>query len=100
MKFGLMFFASSEEALSGNKYQLVMESARFADANGFSSVWVPERHFTEFGSLYPNPAVLHAALAVQRHRRVAEAPAAVVRDAPVIADMTRLRERGGRRARR
>ncbi|WP_423383202.1 type I polyketide synthase [Burkholderia sp. LMG 32019] len=63
MKFGLMFFASSEEALSGNKYQLVMESARFADANGFSSVWVPERHFTEFGSLYPNPAVLHAALA-------------------------------------
>lgn len=63
MKFGLMFFASSEEALSGNKYRLVMDSARFADANGFSSVWVPERHFTEFGSLYPNPAVLHAAIA-------------------------------------
>ena len=68
MKFGLMFFASSEEALSGNKYQLVMESARFADANGFSSVWVPERHFTEFGSLYPNPAVLHAALAALTQR--------------------------------
>ncbi|BBA44077.1 MULTISPECIES: bifunctional LLM class flavin-dependent oxidoreductase/SDR family oxidoreductase [Burkholderia] len=68
MKFGLMFFASSEEALSGNKYQLVMESARFADANGFSSVWVPERHFTEFGSLYPNPAVLHAALAAATQR--------------------------------
>ncbi|WP_175732063.1 type I polyketide synthase [Burkholderia ambifaria] len=68
MKFGLMFFASSEEALSGNKYQLVMESARFADANGFSSVWVPERHFTEFGSLYPNPAVLHAALAAATER--------------------------------
>ncbi|MCX4165233.1 MULTISPECIES: type I polyketide synthase [Paraburkholderia] len=68
MKFGLMFFASSEEALSGNKYQLVMESARFADANGFSSVWVPERHFTEFGSLYPNPAVLHAALAASTKR--------------------------------
>ncbi|WP_322064569.1 type I polyketide synthase [Burkholderia ubonensis] len=68
MKFGLMFFASSEEALSGNKYRLVMESARFADANGFSSVWVPERHFTEFGSLYPNPAVLHAALAASTQR--------------------------------
>jgi phthiocerol/phenolphthiocerol synthesis type-I polyketide synthase D len=64
MKFSLMFFASSEEALSGNKYRLVMESARFADLNGFHSVWLPERHFTDFGSLYPNPAVLHAAVAV------------------------------------
>jgi len=71
MKFGLMFFASSEDALAGNKYQLVIESARFADANGFSSVWVPERHFTEFGSLYPNPAVLHAALAAStKHVRL------------------------------
>jgi phthiocerol/phenolphthiocerol synthesis type-I polyketide synthase D len=64
MKFGLMFFASSEAALSGDKYRLVIECARFADANAFSSVWVPERHFTEFGSLYPNPAVLHSALAM------------------------------------
>jgi len=64
MKFSLMFFASSEEALSGNKYRLVMESARFADLNDFHGVWLPERHFTDFGSLYPNPAVLHAALAV------------------------------------
>lgn len=68
MKFGLMFFASSEESLSGSKYRLVLESARFADENGLSSVWVPERHFTEFGSLYPNPAVLHSALAVATNR--------------------------------
>jgi phthiocerol/phenolphthiocerol synthesis type-I polyketide synthase D len=68
MKFGLMFFASSEEALGGDKYRLVLESARFADGNGFSSVWVPERHFTEFGSLYPNPAVLQAALATSTRR--------------------------------
>ena len=64
MQFGLMFFASSEEVLTGdNKYHLVIESAKFADQHGFSSLWVPERHFTKFGSLYPNPAVLHAALA-------------------------------------
>jgi phthiocerol/phenolphthiocerol synthesis type-I polyketide synthase D len=68
MKFSLMFFASSEEALSGNKYQLILDSARFADLHGFSSLWVPERHFTEFGSLYPNPAVLQAALAVATSR--------------------------------
>lgn len=68
MNFGLMFFASSEEALSGSRYRVVLESARFADRHGFSSVWVPERHFTRFGSLYPNPAVLHAALAVATER--------------------------------
>lgn len=63
MHFGLMFFAASEDALSDNKYALVIESAKFGDQYGFSSVWVPERHFTALGSLYPNPAVLHAAVA-------------------------------------
>ncbi|MDF5725917.1 MAG: type I polyketide synthase [Rhizonema sp. PD37] len=63
MKFGLMFFATSEDALVGNKYNLVIESARFADTHGFSSIWTPERHFTKYGSLYPNPAILNAALA-------------------------------------
>ena len=62
MKFGLMFFASSEDALAGEKYSLVIDSARFGDKHGFSSIWTPERHFTQFGSLYPNPAVLNAAL--------------------------------------
>src|SRR6186713_2751648 len=68
MKFSLMFFASSEEALSGDKYRLILQSARFADASGFASLWVPERHFTEFGSLYPNPAVLQAAVAASTQR--------------------------------
>lgn len=71
MQFGLMFFASSEEALIGDKYHLVIDSAKFADQHGFSSVWVPERHFTKFGCLYPNPAVLHAALAREtKHLRL------------------------------
>ncbi|MBW4633666.1 MAG: LLM class flavin-dependent oxidoreductase [Iphinoe sp. HA4291-MV1] len=71
MRFGLMFFASSEEALIGDKYRLVIESARFADQHDFSSLWVPERHFTKFGCLYPNPAVLHAALAREtKHLRL------------------------------
>jgi phthiocerol/phenolphthiocerol synthesis type-I polyketide synthase D len=68
MKLGLMFFAASEDATAADKYRLVVESARFADANGFASVWVPERHFTKFGSLYPNPAVLHAGLAMVTDR--------------------------------
>ncbi len=63
LQFSLMFFAASNDALLESRYELILESARFADARGFTSVWVPERHFTDFGCLYPNPAVLHAALA-------------------------------------
>lgn len=63
MQFGLMFFASGEVPTDHDKYRLVIESAKFADRNGFSSMWLPERHFTSLGCLYPNPAVLHAALA-------------------------------------
>ncbi len=61
--FGLIFFSSSEAPFSGDMYRLVIESTRFADQHGFSSVWIPERHFTKDGWLYPNPAVLQAALA-------------------------------------
>lgn len=63
MNFGLIFFSSSEAPLGEDKYRLVLESARFADRHNFSSIWIPERHFTKDGWLYPNPAVLHAALA-------------------------------------
>lgn len=63
MEFGLIFFSSMGAGFDGDKYRLPIESARFADASGLSSVWIPERHFTKDGWLYPNPAVLHAALA-------------------------------------
>ena len=63
MKLSLMFFASSEDAYAGGKYRLVLECARFADRHGFHALWIPERHFTRMGCLFPNPAVLHAALA-------------------------------------
>lgn len=61
--FGLIFFSSSEAPFNGDKYRLVIESTRYADQHGFASVWIPERHFTKDGWLYPNPAVLQAALA-------------------------------------
>ncbi len=40
-----------------------MDAARFADGAGFASIWLPERHFNKFGGLFPNPAVLGAAIA-------------------------------------
>ena len=62
MDFSLFYFAS-DEGSEDDKYRLLMEGARFADANGFSAVWTPERHFHAFGGLYPNPAVTGAAVA-------------------------------------
>src|SRR5262249_39073291 len=50
------------------KYQFVIDVARYADESGFAAIWLPERHFTAMGSLYPNPAVLHAALARETQR--------------------------------
>ncbi|MDP4023750.1 LLM class flavin-dependent oxidoreductase [Methylobacterium sp. NEAU 140] len=49
-------------------YRLLLESARFADANGFAAVWTPERHFNDFGGAYPNPAVTGAAVAAVTSR--------------------------------
>lgn len=63
MQFSLMFFDSRDDISIDDQYRLVIESAKFGDRHGFTRVWIPERHFTEFGSLYPNPAILHAALA-------------------------------------
>lgn len=63
MDFSLLFFGGDEGQNAREKYEFVIAAAQFADAHGFAAVWLPERHFTRMGSLYPNPAVLHAALA-------------------------------------
>ncbi len=62
MGFSLFFFAS-DQGTDRDKYRLVIESARYADNHGFTGIWTPERHFHPFGGLFPNPAVLGAALA-------------------------------------
>ena len=67
LSFGIMFFNGTERP-GADSYRLLFESSRFADAHGFGSVWLPERHFTAFGGLYPNPATLHAALARETSR--------------------------------
>ncbi|WP_306359954.1 MupA/Atu3671 family FMN-dependent luciferase-like monooxygenase [Nocardia sp. CC227C] len=68
MDFSLLFFASDAQRAAGERYRLLLESARFADAHDFKGIWIPERHFHSFGGLYPNPAVLGAALASATER--------------------------------
>jgi natural product biosynthesis luciferase-like monooxygenase protein len=62
--FSIFFFSADGNAEESQRYCLLLESARFADANGFAAIWTPERHFQAFGGLYPNPSVLSAALAM------------------------------------
>ena len=68
LRFSFMFFAATRKEHDSDKYRLVLEAGRFADRNDFEAVWVPERHFSNMGSLYPNAAVLHSALARETRR--------------------------------
>ncbi|HEX6292024.1 MAG TPA: LLM class flavin-dependent oxidoreductase [Herpetosiphonaceae bacterium] len=63
MRFTLFFFSDQGSQATRGKYRLLLESAKFADEHGFAAIWTPERHFQDFGGLYPNPSVLGAALA-------------------------------------
>jgi natural product biosynthesis luciferase-like monooxygenase protein len=62
LEFGL-FYWGNDAGVGRDKYRLLLEGAKFADANGFDSIWTPERHFHAFGGPYPNPAVTGAAVA-------------------------------------
>jgi natural product biosynthesis luciferase-like monooxygenase protein len=63
LDFSLFYFSADEKEGGQDKYRLLLEGAKYADKNGFSAVWTPERHFHAFGGLYPNPAVAGAAVA-------------------------------------
>ncbi|MFT4702836.1 MAG: natural product biosynthesis luciferase-like monooxygenase protein [Bradymonadia bacterium] len=63
IEMGLFYFSSDASEHERDKYRLLIEGAKFGDANGFNAVWTPERHFHAFGGLYPNPAVTGAAVA-------------------------------------
>ena len=67
IEFSVIFFSDANQALA-NKYQLVFDLSAFADGNGFTAVWLPERHFHPFGGIYPNPSILASALAGRTER--------------------------------
>ncbi|MGW1292506.1 MupA/Atu3671 family FMN-dependent luciferase-like monooxygenase [Streptomyces sp. NPDC002533] len=77
--FGVYFFGdypetetdeSAEAGRTGTPeaYDALFETVRFADEHGFSSVWLPERHFDSFGGLFPNPSVLASVVARETER--------------------------------
>lgn len=78
MDLSLFYFADYVSGADGGargavsrasgQYRLLLDGARFADKHGFTAVWTPERHFHEFGGLYPNPSVTGAAVAAVTER--------------------------------
>lgn len=66
--FSLFYFTSARATETVSAYRLLMEGAKFADRNGFESIWTPERHFHEFGGPFPNPAITSAAIAATTSR--------------------------------
>lgn len=58
-----LFYFGNDSTQHGQAYQLLIEGAKLADQNGFEAVWTPERHFAEFGGMFPNPAITGATVA-------------------------------------
>jgi natural product biosynthesis luciferase-like monooxygenase protein len=65
-ELGIIFFSGLTSGQA--PYELLLDVARYVDEAGFHAIWTPERHFTEVGGAYPNPALLAAALATATQR--------------------------------
>lgn len=68
MRLSLMVFSGALGSSAADQYETVLELAEFADRAGLAGFWLPERHFSTFGSPFPNPVLLLAAIAVRTRR--------------------------------
>lgn len=62
LEFSVMFFGADKNN-SGQKYDLLLDTAKFADKNDFTAIWTPERHFGEFGGAFASPSLIGATIA-------------------------------------
>jgi natural product biosynthesis luciferase-like monooxygenase protein len=59
--FSSIYFSDIRKDISNrDKYRFVRELVEFADQSKFAAVCFPERHFSEFGSIYANNALVAA----------------------------------------
>ncbi|MEU0504756.1 MupA/Atu3671 family FMN-dependent luciferase-like monooxygenase [Nocardia sp. NPDC005998] len=65
-QFSVFFF--SADSVEGDRYGLILDCAQRADELGYTAIWTPERHFHQFGDLFPNPSVLAAGIATRTSR--------------------------------
>ncbi|BCG49542.1 LLM class flavin-dependent oxidoreductase, PedJ homolog [Candidatus Profftella armatura (Diaphorina cf. continua)] len=71
INFSVMFFSDVRENIQNKKkYDFMRDVTIFADSENFNAIYIPERHFHKYGSIYANPAVIAAYLIPQtRHIR-------------------------------
>ena len=64
--FSFLYFSDVRKDVSDkDKYRFMTDLTLFGDREGFESIYIPERHFYEFGSIYANSAVMAAYLIPQ-----------------------------------
>lgn len=64
--FSFIFFSDVRKDVSNaEKYSFMRDITLFADNEKFKAIYIPERHFYEFGSVYTNSAVIAAYLIPQ-----------------------------------
>ncbi len=67
--FSFLFFSDVRKDVDdAAKYAFLRDLTFFADREGFEAVYLPERHFHEFGSIHANSAVVAASLIPQTKR--------------------------------
>lgn len=67
--FSVMFFSDLRPDISNTeKYAFARDISVWADQEGFEAIYLPERHFSEFGTTYANSAVMAAYLIAQTQR--------------------------------
>ncbi|MDE9482421.1 LLM class flavin-dependent oxidoreductase [Xenorhabdus bovienii] len=63
LALSMIFFSDVRPEISDRqRYQLVQDLTRFADRHQFEAIYLPERHFCQFGAIFPNSAVMAANL--------------------------------------
>ena len=61
--FSFLFFSDVRKDIpDARKYEFMKDITLFADREGFEAIYIPERHFYEFGSIYANSAIMAAYL--------------------------------------
>lgn len=69
ISFSFLFFSDVRKDVNDKqKYEFVRDITVFADRAGFTAIYIPERHFYEFGSIFANSAVMVSYLIPQTTR--------------------------------
>lgn len=67
--FSFLFFSDVRQDITNReKYEFTRDVTIFGDRSGFTAIYLPERHFFEYGSVFANSAVVASYLIPQTER--------------------------------